>query len=237
MLKEAALAEARRAAIRIGVHLRYAGIAGLRNRLGAISYGPRKRAVALTFDDGPSPDYTPRVLEILRAHDARATFFVLGARVEEHSEIARAVAMSHEIGCHSFAHDREIARSLEAFRADVARCRVALAPFAEAPRFYRFPWGEPGRVAPRDVLDLEGMRCVHWSASSGDDTLDADAIVRRLESRLEPGAILLLHDGVAPGSVRRLSREATIRALPRVLAMIAVRGLRACSVGDLLGGD
>jgi peptidoglycan/xylan/chitin deacetylase (PgdA/CDA1 family) len=214
------------------VAIRYRAATG--GREGVITHGPRRDAVALTFDDGPCPIHTQRVLEILKAYGARATFFVLAARVAANEDLARRVAAEHEIGCHSFDHAPDVTATLQRFRADLARCRPPLARIGVTPSFYRFPWGRPGRVAPRDVATLEAMRCVHWSASSGDDTLDASGIVRRLSTRVGPGAVVLFHDGVAPGSVRRNNRAATIDALPRVLEMLDRRGLRACAVGDLL---
>ena len=201
---------------------------------GAVAIGPARPEVALTFDDGPDPAWTPAVLDILSARRVRATFFLLGLHVERGPDLARAVAAAHEIGCHSYGHARATVSSLEAFRSDVARFRAAARGLAGDVRFYRFPWGDRGVVQPADVLALEGMTCVHWSASAGDDTLDADRIVARIERRLEPGAILLLHDGVAPGSVRRKSREETVRALPRLLDAIEARKLRPVTVGELL---
>ena len=202
---------------------------------GAVALGPREPRVALTFDDGPDATWTPPILDILAAREVRATFFLLGVHIEREPELARRVAAAHEIGCHSYGHVRSGVTSLEAFRADVARFRaVAEKELGASARFYRFPWGDRGLVRPADVLALEGMRCVHWSASGGDDTLDADSIVARIERLLDKGSIVLLHDGVAPGSVRRQSRGETVRALPRVLDVIAARGLTPVTVGELL---
>jgi peptidoglycan-N-acetylglucosamine deacetylase len=202
---------------------------------GSVAFGPARPQVALTFDDGPDARWTPAILDILAERGVRATFFVLGMHVERAPELARAVAAGHEIGCHSHAHERDGVASMSAFRADVARFRAVVGrEVGVDPRFYRFPWGDRGRIEPWDVLALERMTCVHWSASGGDDALDADAIVARVRRRLEPGAILLLHDGVAPGSVRRGSRDETVRALPGVLDAIAASGLRPVTVGELL---
>jgi peptidoglycan/xylan/chitin deacetylase (PgdA/CDA1 family) len=202
---------------------------------GAIAMGPARRQVALTFDDGPDPTWTPPILDILAAHRVRATFFLLGAHLERAPDLARQIAATHEIGCHSYAHARASVASLADFRADVARFRgVADRELGVEARFYRFPWGDRGRVQPADVLALERMRCVHWSASGGDDTLDADRIVARITRRLHGGAIVLLHDGVAPGSVRRQTRDETVRALPGVLAAIRARGLEAVTLSELL---
>lgn len=202
---------------------------------GAVVMGPPRPEVALTFDDGPSRDHTPAILDALRSRGARATFFVLGLHVEREPDIARRVAAEHEIGCHSYAHARDTVQSLDRFRDDIARCKQVLErELGVCPRYYRFPWGDPGRVPPRDVEALFGMTCVHWSGGGGEEHGDPDAIVRIAARALEPGAILLLHDGLAPGSVYPRPRDATVAALPRLLDAIAARGLRAVTVGELL---
>lgn len=206
-----------------------------RRRGGLVRIGPARPEVALTFDDGPDPRYTPAILDVLKARGARATFFLLGRHVEAFPSLARRVAAEHEVGCHSFDHARGLTRSLSTFRDDAARCRVAFErELGLVPRLYRFPWGDAGAVEPSDVLALEGMRCIGWTGSSGDDTLEPRGIVARIARYVAPGSILLLHDGVAPGSVRRSTRDATVTALPAILDLVAARGLRAVSVGELL---
>ncbi|MDI1447450.1 polysaccharide deacetylase family protein [Polyangium sp. 6x1] len=205
-----------------------------RMRGGLVMHGPPEPAVALTFDDGPDPAHTPAILDLLAARGARATFFLLGSAVERWPELARRVAAEQEIGCHSYAHARATVTSLDAFREDTERALDLFERTLGArPRHYRFPWGHPGRVAPRDVERLYGMTCVHWSGAF-DVASDAPTIVRRTEASLEPGAILLFHDGCAPGSVYPASREPTVRALPRILDAIEAQGLRAVTVGELL---
>lgn len=197
--------------------------------------GPRVPSVALTFDDGPSPEHTAQILDILAARGVRATFFVLGANVEREPELARRVAKEHELACHSFDHARGVVRDLATFRADLARCRDVFERVVGAqPRFYRFPWGDPGSIRPKEVRALEGLVCVHWSAS-GEERGSPERIVRSIERRLEPGAILLLHDGLAPGSVYPTPRDATVAALPGVLDAIERRGYRAVTLSELLG--
>jgi peptidoglycan/xylan/chitin deacetylase (PgdA/CDA1 family) len=196
--------------------------------------GPAVPKVALTFDDGPSPEHTARILDILAARGARATFFVLGANVEREPELTRRIAKEHELGCHSFDHARGVVRDLATFRADVARCREVFGRVAGVqPRFYRFPWGEQGGVRPKDVLALEQLTCVRWSAS-GHERESPERIARSIDRRLEPGAILLLHDGLAPGSVYPRPRDATVAALPKILDAIERRGLAPVTLSELL---
>lgn len=210
----------------------------LKSRLllgGPVMIGPPLPLVALTFDDGPSAEHTPAILDTLAARGAKATFFLLGLHIEAHPEIARRVAREQEVGCHSYAHTRAIVKSLDAFQEDTARFRgVSERELGAAPLYYRFPWGDPGRIKPRDVRSLFGMTCVHWSTGSGDDELETDGIIRRVRGGIEPGAIFLLHDGVAPSSVRPRPRSRTVEALPALLDAIEERGYRAVTVGELL---
>ncbi|MDI1447440.1 polysaccharide deacetylase family protein [Polyangium sp. 6x1] len=202
---------------------------------GLVMHGPARPEVALTFDDGPDPENTPAILDVLASRGARATFFLLGTAVERWPDLARRVHAEQEIGCHSYAHDRSAVNDLEAFRVDTEKALDLFDREVRArPRHYRFPWGNAGRIRPRDVERLFGMVCVHWSGGGFDERSDAPAIVRNIEDALEPGAILLLHDGCAPGSVYVGSREPTVRALPRILDALDARGLRAVTVGELL---
>jgi peptidoglycan/xylan/chitin deacetylase (PgdA/CDA1 family) len=204
---------------------------------GVVMHGPPRPEVALTFDDGPSRAHTPAILDVLRDRGARATFFVLGSHVEQEPEIARRVAAEHEIGCHSYAHARAAVQSLDAFRADLDRCREVLSrELGVAPRYYRFPWGDPGRISPRYVEEELGMECIHWSGGGGEERYDAEDLARHVARALEPGAILLLHDGLAPGSVYPRPRDTTVAALPLILDAIAAAGLRPVTVSELLRG-
>jgi peptidoglycan/xylan/chitin deacetylase (PgdA/CDA1 family) len=202
---------------------------------GAVTVGPDRPVAALTFDDGPDPDYTPRILDILAERRVRATFFLLGRHVERAPEIARRVAEHHEVGCHSYAHAREAVHDAAAFQDDLARFhRAAEQHVGARAKLYRFPWGDRGRISPRALERTAGLTCVHWTISGADDTQDAPAIVSRISRGLVPGAIVLLHDGIGPRSVRRLTREPTVQALPAVIDAIRARGLSLVTVGELL---
>jgi len=207
-------------------------------RGGLVLHGPRRPEIALTFDDGPTPGVTDSILDLLKSRNACATFFLLGLHIEKHPDLARRVAEEQEIGCHSYGHLRETVNHIDSFREDTER---ALGLFdriiGRRPQFYRFPWGNPGRIAPRDVERLFGMKCLHWSGGGFDERSGEDQIVTNIRASLEPGAILLLHDGCAPGSVFTGSREPTVRAMPRILDEFEASGLRAVTASDLLRND
>lgn len=195
---------------------------------GLVAYhGPRTgRRVAITFDDGPSPTLTPRVLEVLRLHDAHATFFLLGTQVEKFPELAREIAdAGHDVANHSLSHrsfrslfPSEITRELD--RTDAA----IVAATGRHPRFVRPPYGRFPDSTIALVRD-RGGDLVLWSVDAGDW---ADAPPERIAAAVvdaaRPGAIILLHD----------REPATVRALPEILAGLRRRGLEPVSVAELL---
>ena len=156
-----------------------------------------RRWVALTFDDGPDSRSTPALLELLRNSEVKATFFCVGHRVAEHPELAaRIVSEGHLLGNHSYAHSKltnifTVAR----LKADLARAQAVIEQATGiAPRLYRPPIGLSN---PRvfHVARLLKLTMVGWSAGGLDTQLtEPERIVARIARRLEPGAIILLHD-------------------------------------------
>ncbi len=170
--------------------------------------GPR---AALTFDDGPDPDATPLVLDVLADLGLRATFFMTGEQVERHPVIAARVAdEGHEVAAHGYAHLREppagdLERGLEAVERATGR----------RPTRYRPPYGRAADT---------GLELVLWSAWGLDwETIGPDRIAELVLRDLEPGAIVLLHDSAryAP----RESAEPTALALWAIAEEAASRGI------------
>lgn len=153
-----------------------------------------RREVALTFDDGPDPKWTPHVLQLLRRHRAHATFFMVGERVRRHPELARRViAEGHEIGNHSWTHvrldhcDRTEARD-QVRRADGAIAAVT----GTTPTLFRPPWGLIDPVGMLAAAEA-GHRVVLWSSLIRGRTPQSD--LQRTVAHTTPGAIILGHDG------------------------------------------
>jgi peptidoglycan/xylan/chitin deacetylase (PgdA/CDA1 family) len=188
-------------------------------------------AVAITFDDGPHPEGTPAVLEVLAAAGARATFFLVGEQVRAHPEIARAIAAAgHEIAVHCDRHTLLLRRTRHAVELDLARaCESISAATGAQPTLHRAPYGVYSSGALRVVRRL-GLRPVLWSRWGRDWERRATpaSIARRATTGLETGDIVLLHDSdaySAPGSWRK-----TAYALPSLLEAIAALGVPADSV-------
>ena len=196
---------------------------------------PGANAVALTIDDGPDPEVTAGVLDLLAAHGARATFFCIGERVARHAALARAiVAAGHDIGNHTHRHlmrfallgpraiGEEIARAQEA----IAAATGVVARFFRAPAGLRNPFLEP-------LLVRANLQLVSWTRR-GFDTVNAsaDRVLGSLTRRLRAGDILLLHDGHAARTPAGV--PVILEVLPRLLSALGAARLTPVTLGSAL---
>jgi peptidoglycan-N-acetylglucosamine deacetylase len=185
------------------------------------------KAIALSFDDGPSAENTPALLDILARHGAHATFFVVGACVGgSESILKRAVDEGHEIANHTFTHPHTVTLSRARLRDELERTNRAIAAATTDVRLVRPPYGKDRRRMAAVSREL-GMTSVLWSVDSGDTSgLTADEIAARLVRHAAPGAIVLLHDG---GDLRRRTLAAVAMVIPRLnelgFALVTVSAL------------
>jgi peptidoglycan/xylan/chitin deacetylase (PgdA/CDA1 family) len=194
--------------------------------------------VSLTFDDGPHPETTPRILDLLAKHSAKATFFVIGKHVETHRHIAeRIVAEGHELGNHSWQHSywQNFQRG-RALTADVVRnadCIRSITQREEQP-IYRAPVGLKSPELAR-VAHALGLAVVAWSIHSR-DTIDSNAtrVARRVVSKARAGEIVLLHDGHERSGHTRTS---ALESLPTILEGLRERQLSLVTVSQLLAAQ
>ncbi|HEY8472217.1 MAG TPA: polysaccharide deacetylase family protein [Natronosporangium sp.] len=176
--------------------------------------------VALTFDDGPDPRWTPDVLELLRKHEVKATFCVVGEMAEAFPELIQAIAADgHTLCNHSWNHDLELGgRSRDAIRADLTRTNAAIRAAVPGARisYYRQPGGAwTERVV--EVAEELGMESLHWTVDPQDWTQPAATVIAAiLSAGTEEGGIVLLHDGGG-------ERQNTVRALRSVLPELTAR--------------
>ena len=190
--------------------------------------GRRSNAVALTFDDGPG-EYTRRVVAVLRAAGARATFFVVGNRLQYWPGVVRAEQTVGVVGDHSWSHAHltQLPRWLAWL--ELARTQYAVREeLGHAPTLFRAPYEEHDEAVDATVTSL-GLVEVFWSVLSEDDQPKATArsVTRHVLAGLRPGAIVLMHD----------LHPWTLKALPQILRAIRLRGLRAVTVPELLALD
>jgi peptidoglycan/xylan/chitin deacetylase (PgdA/CDA1 family) len=188
---------------------------------------------AITFDDGPSPTWTPRVLDVLAAAGARATFFPLAPNLRRHGALAaRAVAEGHELGVHGEWHLPPPLVPWAVVRLEIA-CGVAAATAitGRAPRWWRPPFGvvragQSRRVRALGLLPVEGDVYPRDVERPG-----VEVIVERALARLRPGSILVLHDASGLGD---FDRSQSVAAAARILERAAACGLAAVSLSELL---
>ncbi len=186
--------------------------------------------VGLSFDDGPDPDITPRVLDLLDAHGARASFFCIGERAAAHPALVREiVARGHRVENHSARHPIGFGfyGPLRMAR-EIARAQALLAAAAGiAPRYFRAPMGiRNPMLAP--VLVRLGLHYASWTRRGYDAVAgDPARILARLTRGLRAGDIVLLHDGPSPyAALRPHGAPAVLEVLPRLLEHLAAQGWR-----------
>jgi peptidoglycan/xylan/chitin deacetylase (PgdA/CDA1 family) len=194
---------------------------------------PGGRQVSLTFDDGPDPAATPRVLRLLASRGARATFFLVGARAARHPDLVRAIVdEGHEIGNHTWSHRNGWLLGPAATAREIGDgARILGDITGHVPSLYRPPWGIVSAAALA-VARRAGLTIVLWSLQAeGLRPRPAGEQLRRCARRLTDGDIVDLHDAPGlPGAPGRL-----LGLLPSLLDLVAERGWSAVTVGALLG--
>ncbi len=192
--------------------------------------------VALTFDDGPDPVVTPKILDVLAAHHAHATFFVLGERAARHPEVIRRIhAEGHTVGTHTHTHriGFHFASPANVTREINQAIAVVAGILPESPTLFRPPQGLRTPLFGSAWRKLRGLTCVTWSVRGLDSfATTPEKIVARISPHLEPGAIVTLHDGTGLGGGS--DRAPTITALDRLLGECESRGLRCIALGTAL---
>lgn len=190
------------------------------------------RAVALTFDDGPDPNFTQPVLDLLKRFDARATFFLVGERVQEHPDLVRQIiAAGHEVGSHSYRHESYKGKSLRWIADEMKRNWNCLKPLVgERSRceIFRPPYGT---LSFRLLLwvSFHRVRIVLWSKDPEDFSHHTGAeILRYFDERpARAGDILLLHD----------KSQATLDALGPLMGLVKGQGLVLATVSEMMEGN
>jgi peptidoglycan-N-acetylglucosamine deacetylase len=198
---------------------------------------------ALTFDDGPTLQFTPGVLDVLAKVGVHATFFVIGALVEKHPDLVRrAVDAGHEIGNHTYDHHSAATLSAQDVRTGVLRGSDSIEKvLGVRPRWLRPPRGEittATLLAAREA----NLKVALWSVNRGDGPdADSRAVGRHLASALQPGAVAGLHDGIgrsswvgSPDHTLLTRRQAEVQALPAAISGWLAHGYRFDSLSDLI---
>jgi chitin deacetylase len=191
--------------------------------------------VALTFDDGPWPGATDRILNILGEFDVKAAFFVIGRYVERHPDLVRRMNdEGHLVGNHTYDHlGLSFLRGGAFWRDQIGRTDAAIEHIIGLrPRLYRPPLGMKTWISSGVVT--QHHTTVTWTRSARDGLrTTSDRILARLLPRCRPGDIVLLHDGVSPQS--RRDPSVTVSALPALVRGLRQRGMEPVRLDQLTG--
>jgi peptidoglycan/xylan/chitin deacetylase (PgdA/CDA1 family) len=182
-------------------------------------------SASLTFDDGPDPEWTPRVLTELVRSGVHATFFVIGERVRRTPDLVRAAAAGgHDIELHCHRHIRHSELSEAELEADTRTALGTLAEIGIKPTRWRAPWGVCTE-ATRAVAELHSLELGGWSLDTQDWRGDSSAVMFERASRtLERGSVVLMHDGLGPGAQREGCLQ-TVELIAPLSALARDRGL------------
>lgn len=189
-----------------------------------------EKEIALSFDDGPNREYTPRVLSTLAQHNATATFFVIGKNIQgNESTLKQMDAQGHSIGSHSYTHSFYLDfKSRQGFKNELnMTAESVFKVIGKRMKLFRPPYGvtTPNLVKAANTLNYH---LIGWSIRSLDTTKDSvQTITRRVQSQIRPGAIILFHD----------SSDKTIEALKQTLNFARENGYKIVSVERLLKLD
>ncbi len=187
------------------------------------------KAIALTIDDGPSPKYTPMILQLMQQYGAHATFFVIGQEVERYPQILKQeVDAGDEIGNHGYHHLTLTNVTSEQLVSEVQTAEQTLVSLTGSdPTLYRLPGGKSDPAALRQLADL-GYKIVMWSIDTRDYVYRSPAaIVAQVQKEVAPGAIVIFHDGGG-------NQQHTVDALKTLLPWLKEQGYQMMTVSQLL---
>lgn len=197
----------------------------------------RQPAIAITFDDGPDPRWTPAVLDLLESRGHRATFFVIGARAEQHADLLAEMARrGHELANHTWSHSYwTVFQSPPTLARELNRTnRVIERAAGRAPRWFRPPVGLLSPRVPQGAR-LAGVDLVSWTATARDGVARTGIpkALSRLDAAIAPGAILVMHDAPIGTDRPLIVLELTRQLLER----LDVAQLKSVTLSELCGGE
>ena len=185
------------------------------------------KAVALTFDDGPTDLGVDAVLPVLAEYDAKATFFLVGSAVARKPELVeRLIEAGHEVGNHSYSHVRNVGRSAAFYRSEVGRTNTLLREAGAEPQLFRPPYGTKLWGLPRAV-EAAGLQTVTWDVEEDYAEKDPELYAAHILEEVRPGSIILIHPMFAANETARA-------ALPSILSGLREKGYAVVTVGELL---
>lgn len=190
-----------------------------------------EKKVALTFDDGPEDLYTPKILEILKDKNVKATFFVVGKQVEEFPEMLKKIHNEgHSIGNHTWGHNNIKQLTDDQIIQNVQQTTAAIEHvIGEETILFRPPYGA-FQDQQADVLYNQGYTSVMWSVDTNDwSGATANEVLTRTHQNISPGGIVLQHNFKVPGRL-----DGTVKALPKMIDQLREKGYEFVTVDELI---
>jgi len=196
-----------------------------------------EKLVALTFDDGPSPAYTPQILDLLKEYDVQAAFFLVGQHVKQYPEIVKRIYNEgHDIGNHTYSHINAPTTPAASLSSELLTTNIEIMKIiGEHPQYVR-----PARgmydARFRRLAELMGMHMVLWSLSSQDwrGSITPEKMKNRILKEVQPGDIVLFHDGGSLIRSEGASRQRTVDALVEIIEGLRAVGYRIVPLSRLL---
>ena len=209
-----------------------------RENVSVISSGTvHDKWIALTFDDGPYPPYTDRLLDVLKAKRVHATFFLVAEQAQQYPELVRRMkAEGHTVGLHAFRHRDFLKLTEEEKRKDLEQGKNLLRDITgKNPVYWRPPHGFRD-FSVMETAAAQNLTVVNWSVIPRDWTgIDSQEIFRRVMDKADDGAIVLLHDGDSPGY--KSSRQATVDAVAPLIDSLREKGYHLVSLEEYVQAE
>ena len=203
-----------------------AGLIQLNYFVNSINKGSEK-GVSLTFDDGPDPELTPKILDILAQENVKASFFVIGEKIEGQEELLQRIYNEgHIIGNHSFSHTKQLTMaSTKVLKEDFSNCSIVIENvIKQRPSFFRPPFGVTNPRYKRALFALS-LKSIGWSIRSLDTkTNDSKTLFNKVVKQITNGSILLFHD----------TQKVMIEALPEIIKYCKNNGIEIVPLPELI---
>lgn len=181
--------------------------------------------ILFTFDDGPNPEYTPKILAILKANNIKAIFFLIGKEVEKHPEIVKQiVAEGHVIGNHSYSHSNSFGFfSTKKVKEDLSKAQLAIQKIIGVPpKLFRPPVGVTNPNIAKAIKELK-FKTIGWNLRTLDTvTTDKQKLINKISTNLKPGSIVLFHD----------TQKVTLQALPEIIELCRKKGMQFANISN-----
>lgn len=210
---------------------------GIGSQSGIIRRGSNHPKIAITFDDGPNPEYTPKILDILKEKEVTAAFFMVGRHIEKYPSIARRVYLEgHEVGNHTYSHRDLVPATRKTLLKELNQTdEIIRRLLGIKTKLFRPPRGIFSNAVRKLVVDELGYRIVLWTISAADwSGLSPARMLRRVRYYAHNGGIILFHDSGGLVKSEGARRDNTVKALPLIIDALRAQGFEIVPIYELL---